>query len=42
VNLAFVGISGWLAQVLSLEADPSIWFSFVLSMVLLGWIMRKG
>jgi len=42
VNLAFAGISGWLAQVLSLEADPSIWFSFVLSMVLLGWIMRKG
>ena len=42
VNLAFVGISGWLAQVLSLEADPSVWFGFVLSLVLLGWIMRKG
>ena len=42
VNLAFVGVSGWLAERLSLEADPSIWFSFVASMLLLLWIMRKG
>ena len=42
VNLAFVGMSGWLAEQLSLESDPSIWFSFVASMVLLLWIMRKG
>ena len=42
VNLAFVGLSGWLAEHLSLESDPSIWFSFVASMVLLLWIMRKG
>ena len=42
VNLAFVGLSGWIAQVLSLESDPSIWFSFVASMALLMWIMRKG
>ncbi|MCJ7798333.1 MAG: DUF2160 domain-containing protein [Polaromonas sp.] len=41
-NLAFVGISGWLAQGLSLETDPSIWISFVLSMALLVLIMRKG
>jgi predicted small integral membrane protein len=42
VNLAFVGLSGWIAQLLLLESDPSIWFSFVASMALLVWIMRKG
>ncbi|WP_396433948.1 DUF2160 domain-containing protein [Limnohabitans sp.] len=42
VNLAFVGLSGWMAQGLSLDAEPSIWYSFVASMVLLVWIMRKA
>jgi predicted small integral membrane protein len=42
VNLAFVGLSGWMAQSLSLDAEPSIWYSFVASMVLLVWIMRKA
>ena len=42
VNLAFVGISGWLAQSLELTVEPSIWISFVASMLLLLWIMRKG
>ena len=42
VNLAFVGLSGWIAQWLSLDSDPSIWFSFVASMALLVVIMRKG
>ncbi len=42
VNLAFVGLSGWIAQWLSLDTDPSIWFSFVASMLLLVGIMRKG
>ena len=42
VNLIFVGVSGKLAIWLSLDADPSIWFSFGLSMALLAWIMRKG
>ena len=42
VNLAFVGVSGRLTEWLSLEADPSIWFSFVASMALLAWVMRKG
>lgn len=41
-NLAFVGLSGWMADWLSLEADPSIWISFVISMGLLALIMRKG
>ena len=42
VNLAFVGISGKLAEWLELQGDPSIWISFVLSMALLALIMRKG
>jgi predicted small integral membrane protein len=42
VNLAFVGVSGLLAEWLSLESEPSIWISFVLSIALLGLIMRKG
>jgi predicted small integral membrane protein len=42
VNLAFVGLSGKLAEWMSLESDPSIWISFILSMALLVWIMRKG
>lgn len=41
-NLAFVGISGWLAEWLSLESEPSIWFGFVISMGLLVLVMRKG
>jgi predicted small integral membrane protein len=42
VNLAFLGLSGRLAELLGLREEPSIWFSFVLSMVVLAWIMRKG
>lgn len=41
-NLAFVGLSGWVAEWLALENDPSIWISFVASMGLLAFIMRKG
>ncbi len=41
-NLAFVGVSGWLAEWLALEADPSIWISAVASAGLLVLIMRKG
>ncbi len=42
VNLAFVGLSGKFAQWFSLEAEPSVWISFVLSMALLVLIMRKA
>ena len=42
VNLAFVGLSGKFAEWFSLEADPSIWISFILSMAVLALIMRKG
>ena len=41
-NLTFVGISGWMSEWLSLETDPSIWISFVISVGLLALIMRKG
>ena len=42
VNLAFVGISGKLTVWLALEAEPSIWISFAVSLALLALIMRKG
>ena len=42
VNLAFVGISGRLVEWMGLESEPSIWIGFVLSMALLGLVMRKG
>lgn len=42
VNLVFIGLSGKLAAWLGLAADPSIWISFVISMVLLVFIMRRG
>lgn len=42
LNLAFVGLSGWLAAKLGLEGDLSIWWSFVASMCLLAWVLRKG
>lgn len=42
INLIFVGgaekLQGWL----SLEAEPSVWISFVISMVVLAVVMRKG
>jgi predicted small integral membrane protein len=42
VNLAFVGLSGRMMEWMSLEAEPSIWISFVASMAVLGLVMRKG
>lgn len=42
INLAFVGLSGRMVIWLSLDAEPSIWISFVLSLVVLAVIMRKG
>ncbi len=42
LNLAFVGMSGHFAEWLKLNNDPSIWISFVLSMLLLLLILRKG
>jgi predicted small integral membrane protein len=42
INLAFIGLAGQMEDWFSLEAEPSIWISFVASMVWLAWVMRKG
>jgi predicted small integral membrane protein len=42
VNLAFVAVSEKMVAWFGLETEPSIWWSFVLSMALLALIMRKG
>ena len=42
INLAFVGVAGWLTERLSLDAEPSVWISLGLSVVWLLGVMRKG
>jgi predicted small integral membrane protein len=42
LNLAFIGLAGKFAEWFHLEQEPSIWISFVLSMALLAFVMRKG
>ena len=42
VNLAWVGLGEKMAQWFSREAEPSVWISFVLSMLVLAVVMRKG
>jgi predicted small integral membrane protein len=42
LNLAFVGFSEKMIEWFSLEQEPSIWISFVASMLLLALVMRKG
>jgi len=42
INLAFIGLAGWLMQWLSLEQEPSIWISFIASMAWLVLALRKG
>ena len=42
INLAFVGMAGWIAQWLSLEQEPSIWIAFVISMAWPLLVLRKG
>jgi predicted small integral membrane protein len=42
INLIFVGLSGKLGALLRLQADPSIWISFVISMGWIALVMRKG
>ena len=42
LNLAFVALSGRMKGWFGMDNEPSIWISFVLSMLLLGLIMRKG
>ena len=42
INLIWVGVSGWIAEWFGLGEDPSIWYSFGLSVLVLVLIMRKG
>jgi predicted small integral membrane protein len=42
LNLAFVGVSGKLVGWMGLEAEPSVWISFVVSIGLLAFVMRRG
>ena len=42
VNLGFVAVSEKMVGWFGLEAEPSIWISFVVSMLVLGLILRKG
>ena len=42
LNLAFVGVSERMVGWFGLEQEPSIWISFVVSMLVLGLILRKG
>ena len=42
INLGFIGLAGKLAEWLSLEREPSIWISFVVSMAVLALIMRRS
>jgi predicted small integral membrane protein len=42
VNLAFVAVSEKMVAWFGLASEPSIWISFVVSMLLLGLILRNG
>jgi len=42
VNLTWVGLGEWMQERLSLDAEPSVWISFIASMFLLALVMRKG
>jgi len=42
INLAFVGLSEKLREWLSLEQEPSVWLSFVLSMIFVAVVLRNG
>jgi predicted small integral membrane protein len=42
LNLAFVAISEKMVGWFGLAQEPSIWISFVVSMLLLAFVMRKG
>jgi predicted small integral membrane protein len=42
VNLGFAGLGGKITALIGLESEPSIWISFIASMLLMALIMRKG
>jgi len=42
LNLAFVAVSERMVVWFGLEQEPSVWIGFVLSMLVLALILRKG
>ena len=42
INLAFVGVSEKIRLGLGLEQEPSVWISFIASLLVLALILRKG
>ena len=42
INLAFVGLSERMVVWFGLEQEPSVWIGFVVSMLVLGLILRRG
>ena len=42
IHLAFVGLAGQFQSWFKLDAEPSIWIAFVLALLALGLIMKKG
>ena len=42
LNLAFIGLGDRLMTWFGLEEEPSVWISFVASMLLVVFVMRKG
>ncbi|WP_367066470.1 DUF2160 domain-containing protein [Oryzisolibacter sp. LB2S] len=42
INLIWVGLGEKMQEWFDLEAEPTVWISFVLSMAVLALLMRKG
>lgn len=42
INLAWVGLGEKMMQWFSLAEEPTVWIGFVLSMLVLALVMRKG
>ena len=42
LNLAFVGLSERMVAWFGLAEEPSVWIGFVVSMLVLGLILRRG
>lgn len=42
INLGFLGLAEAMAEWFTLEQEPSVWISFVVSMLVLAFTVRKG
>lgn len=42
INLAYVGLGSKAMEWFALDESPTVWIGFVLSMVVLALVMRKG